>query len=232
MRITPVVVASALTLSLSSIAQAQPTLPFDVCRALTAERVKYTAPLSPAQLGALLNDAALAVPGTRLLPKPAGNNCPQPVTGTRISCDYLVRDGMGYDVLADSENTAIVTCGDSTGPVVDSIAPVAYGDTVPPPTGSSCDLSSVLSRLMDLQASNSRIVDVQVDLKSVLEGLEATYYLVQEDLAVDKADAASLNQFKSDVNTEYKKAVSWVKDWKNWGMIGGALAAVLQAVLK
>jgi hypothetical protein len=37
--------------------------------------------------------------------KPGGNNCPQPRTGTLISCDILVdgKTGGVYDVLIDEE---------------------------------------------------------------------------------------------------------------------------------
>jgi len=103
---------------------------------LTALRKTYPTPMSPAQLGELLNETAWQhrAEGYGLLKKPAGGNCPQPVTGTKVSRDILMLpDGRIYDCLIDAEGQAIPTWGPKK-PVSPALwlAPVDADAAVPP----------------------------------------------------------------------------------------------------
>jgi hypothetical protein len=74
---------------------------------LQCARAGYPHPMSAGQRGALLNLVAWhhRAAGWGLHLKPGGNNCPQPRTGTLVSCDILVHGPSGgvYDVLLDEE---------------------------------------------------------------------------------------------------------------------------------
>jgi len=90
---------------------------------------------SPADLAAILNEAAWKN-GLGLLSKPAGNNCPQPKTGTPVSCDYLVtRDGRGADVIGDAGGASIVGFNGFEDPNPDFVG--RYVPAVDPGTGGS-----------------------------------------------------------------------------------------------
>lgn len=126
---------------------------------LVYERAKFGTPMTPTQIGQMLNAVAVAhrSAGWKLLAKPSGNNCPQPVTNTRVSCDYLVfgPTGQGFDVLRDQEGAGTVAWnqGDSftaeryVEPVGD--APQPDPNPQPPPF----DPSSLWSAIRELQAS-------------------------------------------------------------------------------
>ena len=74
--------------------------PFDTLKRL---RPEYSTPMSREQAAALLNRVAWEhrADGLTLLGKTQGNNCPLPVTGQLISCDFVVYSTtlQGYDVL-------------------------------------------------------------------------------------------------------------------------------------
>lgn len=76
---------------------------------LQAERTKYGTPMTPTELGQLLNAVAWKnrSAGWVLLGKATGNNCPAP-SGALISCDFLVHQPtlLGYDVLIASDDQA------------------------------------------------------------------------------------------------------------------------------
>ena len=76
---------------------------------IQAERLKYGTPMTPAEIGKLLNTVAWNNRGNGwvLLGKPSGTNCPMP-NGVLISCDFLVHRPTikGYDVLGDIEGPA------------------------------------------------------------------------------------------------------------------------------
>ncbi len=81
----------------------QPT-PFQT---LQCARNGYPHPMSPSNRGQLMNQVAWyhRAEGWGLHLKTGGNNCPQPKTGTSVSCDILVdgKTGGVYDVLLDEE---------------------------------------------------------------------------------------------------------------------------------
>jgi len=81
----------------------QPT-PFQT---LQCARLAYPTPMSGANRGQLLNQVAWLhrAEGWGLHLKPGGNNCPQPKTGTLVSCDILTNGNTlaVYDVLIDEE---------------------------------------------------------------------------------------------------------------------------------
>jgi len=76
---------------------------------MQAERAKYNTPMTPAELGSMLNAVAWKNKdsGWVLLGKSSGTNCPAP-SGALISCDFLVHQPTlsGYDVLLDAEGSA------------------------------------------------------------------------------------------------------------------------------
>lgn len=85
------------------------TQPASLLADLQEERAKFPTPMTPSQLGQLLNNVAYKnrAAGWVLLGKASGNNCPSP-TGPLVSCDYLVHRGTmyGYDVLIDEGGAA------------------------------------------------------------------------------------------------------------------------------
>jgi hypothetical protein len=78
--------------------------PYDT---LVCARAGYPHPMNHGHRGALMNQVAWAHRGEGwgLHRKDSGNLCPQPRTGTSISCDILVHGPSGgvYDVLIDEE---------------------------------------------------------------------------------------------------------------------------------
>lgn len=89
----------AMLLAFASSASAQAVVP-----ALTELRRLYPTPMSKPQISELLDRAALANPGWKLLKKDGGNTCPTPYPGVTISCDWMFSpDGWGFDVLRDQE---------------------------------------------------------------------------------------------------------------------------------
>ncbi len=110
-------------------------------------RREYPTPMSPAQIGALLNAVAWVhrAEGYGLLKKPSGSNCPQPQTGAKVSKDILcVVDGSDlrlFDVLIDAEGKGSPTWGTKkplqnlslwTAPV-DAAVPLPPTKPEPPP---------------------------------------------------------------------------------------------------
>jgi hypothetical protein len=79
-----------------------------VAATLARVRAKYPPTINGVTGAAILNEVAFIhrAEGYALLGKPGGNNCPQPKTGTRISCDFLIvnRGGswFGQDVLVSA----------------------------------------------------------------------------------------------------------------------------------
>ncbi len=111
--------------------------PFDTLYAL---RKSYEAPLSPTQLGQLLNAVAWAHrnAGWGLYRKPNGAHVPQPKTGIPISQDILVNPTtkVYVDCLSDAEGQAKPVWQEHADPNADPtrfVAPVDYlGDTITP----------------------------------------------------------------------------------------------------
>lgn len=88
-----------ILLLLPTLASAQDVLP-----TLLELRPLYPTPMSKVQNAELLNRAALAHPGWRLLRKDSGNNCPTPNPAVHISCDWMFSpEGWGFDVLRDQD---------------------------------------------------------------------------------------------------------------------------------
>jgi hypothetical protein len=77
---------------------------------LRAVRAKYPELINQAQAGAILNETAWIHRGDGivLLGKTGGNNCPQPNTGARVSCDFLVDSNTkrGWDLLTGSPDAS------------------------------------------------------------------------------------------------------------------------------
>jgi len=88
------------------------TEPASLLADLQAERAKYGTPMSPTELGKLLNAVAWKnqAIGWALLGKSSGTNCPAP-NGALVSCDFLIHQPtlLGYDVLIGQEDQAIPT---------------------------------------------------------------------------------------------------------------------------
>lgn len=130
-----------VVLSIAAPVFAQANLQSDVARA----RAKYPTPMSPAQQAAVVNEVAWLhrAEGWAVLGKPGGNNCPQPRTGTPLSCDFLVYKPSlsGFDVLSDAEGAGRVQWdgpkpGVLTSQVVEAVEPEgAIEPPPPPPTG-------------------------------------------------------------------------------------------------
>lgn len=159
-------------LALASPVAAQQNLLGDV----QAERAKYPTPMTPTQIGQMLNAVAFKhrFEGWGLLEKGAGNSCP--LAGRFISCDILVHapSVTHWDVLSDSEGAATPQFN-SSGPCVLSpssgcsmdhfLAPVdpGGGSPVPVPTPTpvpvpvpTLDLSGLYSRIDWSDANNER----------------------------------------------------------------------------
>jgi hypothetical protein len=83
-------------------------------------RAEYPTPMSPSQLGELLNRVAWEhrAAGWGLLRKTGGSRCPAP-QGVEVACDILIHAPtiIHYDVLIDAEGAAIPTWRDA-GPCV------------------------------------------------------------------------------------------------------------------
>lgn len=75
---------------------------------LVTARARFGPLVSRGEIGIILNEVAWKhrAEGLGLLVKPNGNNCPQPGTGVRVSCDWLVNlvTHRGGDVLAAATN--------------------------------------------------------------------------------------------------------------------------------
>jgi hypothetical protein len=122
----------------STPAFAQANLQGDVARA----RAKYPTPMSAAQQAAVVNEVAWLhrAEGWAVLGKPGGNNCPQPRTGTPLSCDFLVYKPSlsGFDVLSDAEGAGRVQWdgpkpGVQASQVVEAVEPEGTVEPPPPP---------------------------------------------------------------------------------------------------
>lgn len=123
-------------------------------------RAQYPTPMSPAQLGELVNRLAWLhrSEGWGLLKKPEGNHCP--LAGQWIACDILTHapSGTHWDVLSDQEDAATPTFNPK-GPIESSriLAPVDPGGTnpPPPPTPAPPQVDEVLARLRESRAEDS-----------------------------------------------------------------------------
>lgn len=107
--------------------------PFDT---LVELRQDYPTPMTPAQIGELLNQVAWVhrESGYGLLRKPGGANCPQPGTLILVSHDILMLpDGRIFDCLIDAEGDADPTWSEKN-PVNPKlwVAPVDPDIAVPP----------------------------------------------------------------------------------------------------
>lgn len=138
---------------------------------IAAERAKYPASMTPAQVAQMLNAVAWnhRAEGWGLLRKGSGNSCP--LNGTYISCDILIHAPsiQHFDVLRDAENAALpqwnnvgpCVLSDSSGCAMSNfLAPVDPGGSTPtqppPPTTTgpiyvpapapSVDLSQLVTR--------------------------------------------------------------------------------------
>ena len=104
--------------------------------AVQAERARYPTPMTPTQLGELLNMVAWThrAEGWGLLAKPAGTTCP--VHGRSIACDILVHapSATHWDVLSDAEGAAVPTFN-PVGPIdlARFVTPFDPGGAPPPP---------------------------------------------------------------------------------------------------
>jgi hypothetical protein len=125
-------------LALAAPAYAQANLQGDVA----AARAKYGTPMSSAQQAAVVNEVAWKhrAEGWAVLGKPGGNNCPQPRTGTPLSCDFLVYKPSlsGFDVLSDAEGAGRVQWdgpkpGVASSQVVEAVEPEGAVEPPPPP---------------------------------------------------------------------------------------------------
>ncbi len=106
MKIRRVILIASMLAIVAIAAPARAQLP-NVLGDLQAERAKYPATISAAQAGELLNAVAARHPGFGLLRKDGGNRCPQPKSGTTVSCDWLVHrpSGLGCDVLVSGPDS-------------------------------------------------------------------------------------------------------------------------------
>lgn len=72
-------------------------------------RAKYPERVTGAQMGAILNEIAWLhrAEGWGLLGKSGGNNCPQPTTDIKVSCDFLVNlnTNRGWDAFSGADST-------------------------------------------------------------------------------------------------------------------------------
>lgn len=111
---------------------------------IAAERAKYPASMTPAQVAQMLNAVAWShrAEGWGLLRKGSGNSCP--LNGTYISCDILIHAPsiQHFDVLRDAENAALpqwnnvgpCVLSDSSGCAMSNfLAPFDPGGGVTPP---------------------------------------------------------------------------------------------------
>ena len=218
-----------LFLLLASPAMAQSSLIGDVA----AERAKYGASMSPAQVAAMLNQVAWnhRNEGWGLLRKGAGNSCP--LGGTFISCDILVHAPtiQHFDVLQDAENTArpqwnnVGPCvlSDSSGcSMANFLAPIDPGGAppvvVPPvvtppyqPPPVYTDLTPIYQRLDSLSAQAERMF---ADLTARDAARAAQIAAVDAHLEQHDKDPSWVRKFFTNSNTYVAIA----------GVIGGFLA--------
>lgn len=209
---------------------AQPSLLGDVI----AERAKYPAQMTAAQVATMLNQVAWnhRLEGWGLLRKGAGNSCP--IGGTFISCDILVHGPTvtHFDVLQDAENTArpqwnlVGPCvlSDSSGCSMDKfLAPIDPGGPVPPPVvvppvvvqpnplPTTTDIGPVLLRLEALSAQAERMF---ADLTARDAARAAQIAAVDKRLEQHDTDPSWVRKFFTNSNTYVAVA----------GVLGGFLA--------
>ena len=185
--------------------------------ALRVARAAYPTPMSPTQLGALLNEVAweFRAEGWGLLSKTEGNKCPIP-SGVPVSCDILVYypTSTYFDVLRDSEGDA-QPVWNKRGQIDVSrfVAPVGSPELPPPPMPEPPEPGPALP--LELQQQLTRIEqDGQVGLEVMAEVLK-----VVKEVQVDLAEH----------RTKMQQAAGWVQTWV-WQrlvpIIGGVLGIV------
>lgn len=141
----PLVDSPAPPIDVPPVPQEPPSMA-DVLETLKAERAKYPTdrPLTPAELGALLNAVAWAHKdeGVGLEKKTGGFNVPQPKTGIPVASDILRFPGnVGRDVLGDADGAAVPVWGDPgpadpatfVAPVDPAVTPQPAPDPAPTP---------------------------------------------------------------------------------------------------
>ncbi len=168
---------------------AQANLKGDVATA----RAKYPTPMSAAQQAAVVNEVAWKhrAEGWGLLSKPSGNHCPQPATGTPVSCDFLVfkvgSNLVGFDVLVGAEDAGIPTwdgpqSGLDPGRFVAPVEPVdgGRGPVDPPPPPPNTDviraivaLETRLDQIDDQLNAIAREIANQPDTRAALAAIKA-----------------------------------------------------------
>ena len=156
-----------------------------VLETLRTVRAKYGVNLSPAQLGALLNEVAWIhkAEGVGLERKDSGDVAIQPHTGIRIGHDILRFPGnLGRDVLQDAEGACNVTWGDA-GPAdpLRFVVPVQPDVIDPPddppddPPASTGDATAALQQqqLVVLMQIVAKLDEQIVTVKALGESLKA-----------------------------------------------------------
>lgn len=192
---TLVLVCGVPTLGLAQPASLLPTV--------QRVRASYPTPMSPSQLGDLLNRVAWEhrQEGWGLLKKTGGSRCPAP-GGVEISCDILIHapSVRHYDVLSDAEGAATPIFND-VGPCVLGpssgcemsrfVLPVRPADAPPDDPGTGGDLATIRAQLAEhAQALSSQ--------REALLGLsEATKILAQTLQKVDTDHRSEIEALKA-----------------------------------
>lgn len=184
---------------------------------LVRVRAKYPAVIDGKQGAAILNEVAWLhrAEGWALLGKAGGNNCPQPQTGKRISCDYLIvnRGGtwFGQDVLVaapgENEQSPANPVGDvnpqddmsgaingGSRSVVQAVDPGGIEPPPPPPPA-----GGVTKADLDL---------LRADLANQIASLRQTLNAVSGEVAGANEGVANVNQALADQVRAINEAIA------------------------
>ena len=160
-------------------------------------RAEYPTPMSPAQVGELLNRVAWQhrAEGWGLLKKTGGNRCPAP-QGVEISCDILIHAPTvrHFDVLSDVEHGATPVWND-VGPCVPGPASGCSMDRFVAPTGTppggGTDIEELRKHVealaINLQAQREAIIALSEGLKLLAETVQKVDTSHREDINALKA---------------------------------------------